>query len=86
MLDCFEAELEEISNDLLQFPRSHRNLRLQRLLTVFNENACRGLYFPNCQADDPHYVILRVLPQESVALSSRDKVPFLMQVRSINLL
>ncbi|CEP01345.1 unnamed protein product (mitochondrion) [Plasmodiophora brassicae] len=74
------AELQEISNDLLRFEGIHRKLQLQRLVTMLNERACRGLYFPTGQATDRHYVILRILAQEVTPLSSREKVPFLMPV------
>lgn len=77
-LDLF-LQLEMISQKLVSKPREVRKDLLQKYLTVLDYNiSSQGLYFPNCQASDPHYEILHIVADECLPLNSRDKVPFIM--------
>lgn len=45
--------------------------------------ANRGLYLPTSLSIDTHYRVVRILPEESFCLSSKDRVPFMLFIETI---
>lgn len=69
--------LNRISETLVKTPRPHRKKQLISLLRKC-KHTFQSLYFPSIDYRSQHYVILNIVEQESIALSSRDKAPFMM--------
>lgn len=46
-------------------------------MTNINNHLPVGLYLPLWNASDPHYTTLRILPEESKVLNSKEKVPYI---------
>eukprot|EP01114_Cavostelium_apophysatum_P015173 TRINITY_DN4081_c0_g1_i3.p1 TRINITY_DN4081_c0_g1~~TRINITY_DN4081_c0_g1_i3.p1 ORF type:complete len:746 (+),score=197.65 TRINITY_DN4081_c0_g1_i3:183-2420(+) len=62
--------------------------QLQDTLTAENKlgtefYANRGLYLPNSLRKDAHYRVVRILPDESQCMSSKDRVPFMLFVETL---
>ena len=83
------SSMDAIGHDVVRFDPGDgsRRARLRELLEKLNESAL-GLYFPSNsfrsnqgETDRTnHYQILNLLHDEAIALNSRDKAPFLLQV------
>ena len=67
-----------ISSHLVKFPPSARKQKLRRMLGSLPSVHTDSLYLPSNIPNAPHYRILRLLGQEAVSLSSRDKAPYLL--------
>ena len=69
-----------ISSHLVRFPAAARKGKLRRMLATLPSVHTDNLYFPSNIPNAEHYRILRLLPNECISLSSRDKAPYLMYV------
>ena len=67
-----------ISSHLVKFPPEARKQKLRRMLSTLPSVHTDSLYLPSNIPNAPHYRILRLLGQEAVSLSSRDKAPYLL--------
>ena len=67
-----------ISSHLVKFPSDARKQKLRRMLGTLPPVHTASLYLPSNIPNAPHYRILRLLGQEAVSLSSRDKAPYLL--------
>eukprot|EP00808_Paulinella_micropora_P032215 g60891.t1 len=72
------SALSQIADALVHLPREKRKEPLHKYMRHLNKEYIHGLYFPLSDTEKPHYKILSVLAEESVALSSRDKAPYMM--------
>ncbi|MES1906984.1 MAG: hypothetical protein MHM6MM_000190 [Cercozoa sp. M6MM] len=72
--------LERVSHYLGGVSKARRKAKLSEQLERLQHELPRGLYVPLGAphlASQPHIAVARILHQEAVCLSSRDKVPFL---------
>ena len=67
-----------ISSHLVKFPPPARKQKLRRMLSTLPSVHTDNLYLPSNIPNARHYRILRLLGQEAVSLSSRDKAPYLL--------
>ena len=51
--------------------------KLKSEMSKINQNLPVGLYLPLWNASQPHYTILRLLPEESKVLNSKERVPYI---------
>jgi len=73
----FVDKLIDIGEQLIAVPEDQRKERLERDLKYLGEHLVDGLYLPICGATDSHHCIVRLLPQESIPLHSKARVPYL---------
>jgi len=73
----FVDKLIDIGEQLILVPEDQRKERLERDLKYLGEHLVDGLYLPICGATDSHHCIVRLLPQESIPLHSKARVPYL---------
>eukprot|EP01097_Dermamoeba_algensis_P002290 TRINITY_DN1913_c0_g2_i1.p1 TRINITY_DN1913_c0_g2~~TRINITY_DN1913_c0_g2_i1.p1 ORF type:complete len:920 (+),score=215.47 TRINITY_DN1913_c0_g2_i1:40-2760(+) len=84
VLQGFVTELGHISEKLQKvLPVSSRLEALKKLITEMNENLPVGMYLPIFPSSSPHHCIVRIPPEESVVLNSRDRVPYMLVIEAI---
>ncbi len=70
--------LEQIASALgktaVEYRADHLRQYLEQVNDLWMKQSC---YFPCCMGSEPHFTLLRSVPNEAVCLNSRDKVPFL---------
>eukprot|EP00457_Paulinella_chromatophora_P001069 gb/GEZN01001071.1/.p1 GENE.gb/GEZN01001071.1/~~gb/GEZN01001071.1/.p1 ORF type:complete len:1031 (+),score=146.60 gb/GEZN01001071.1/:242-3334(+) len=71
------SALSQIADALAPLTKEKRKEPLRKYIRHLDKEYVHGLYFPLADTEKPHYKILSVLPDESVALSSRDKAPYM---------
>ena len=71
------TNLIKVSLILSRYLIDDRRIHLRKYIRTLDEKCVRGLYFPSSLSTS-HYKLVRLLPDDCHALSSRDKAPFLM--------
>mmetsp|Transcript_4714 Transcript_4714/g.11372 ORF Transcript_4714/g.11372 Transcript_4714/m.11372 type:complete len:874 (-) Transcript_4714:466-3087(-) len=74
----FIDALLELSRRLVAVPREHRQAMLQRALGAVNEQLADTLWLPIAPIPERHHRVVRMLPNESIVLSTKARVPYLL--------